>query len=929
MLLGRLGLKSEMSLLLRLFFIGFGLMLCASGQLAASGTPEQAQAGELVDQGWRLLSEASGSAYFSSRPQQADNGKTTPAPDFEPICDRPEIAAGLFEKAVSADESLFWAWLGWGKALERLALCPAGSEMSWLEQRLGLGRDEARPKRHKPYVAAALKKAYEAAEEKYEKAAELDPENAEIKKAWAGNLLVRAKAETNIEISRALAEKALFELYPRYVELSLNSPAALKDWGRSLLSFIPYETEETGWRRLLKTADDCLAKGSEQIKMEAEAAAAHPESFRPGQTGGQISDAAGKAAAASSAPGPLPAESDSKKARRLYQMELLSMYKHAAETCNEEDSAKIKAIFTAAVASQEGFEIEAGDNEYYHLEAIAGLYLALARVEEDESVWQRNMAEAGKWLKKADEARPAEMGSPVAYGPLIRAAEMEKRENRRQLMLLKALAIMDKIPESQWGLAREDGRGPLLNHQAARLALNYIALYWLLPEGAVRNRLAGKMSRSFEEALAALKGSESLLISVWGRAVARQAGFQSDPGRIEEILREAESKMELLREVGSYKNEFLYTYAHNLNSVASQIANLQVKRLCWEAVIAAFDKYGVNENSIVFDRQAMYELLVNAHLSLEMTSAGDRNKSEEGLHYADALIVQHNKVLPDKSASSVFNGMLFRGDELFNLAQMTLGGYVKYSDRSMLDEALTLYRDHFDSLLERDDHGNGYMLSLASRSDSGEGGNPYQKHLTSVISHQVREIHQALAGREYDNRDRLMLAGLLRHLLAAGYLTAEYQDLYRGRAAGYLRQVIESEALRLPAAGGGEAYAGHALELKADPAAELWFEKALARAELGLLLAEETLPAGTKTGLPPETETLWAEAEKDSPGSTRYARARWAAWRGDKEEAAAHLKYVNDSGRRFFPYYSEAVQDPAFADFKGEAWFKRIWYGLN
>jgi hypothetical protein len=79
-----------------------------------------------------------------------------------------------------------------------------------------------------------------------------------------------------------------------------------------------------------------------------------------------------------------------------------------------------------------------------------------------------------------------------------------------------------------------------------------------------------------------------------------------------------------------------------------------------------------------------------------------------------------------------------------------------------------------------------------------------------------------------------------------------------------------------------------------------------------------------------KAEESWNEAENLSPGSTLYARARWAAWSGDIPLLINNLAHPAFSEDNFdWPSFEEACFDPAFSFYKNESWFKAAWFGYS
>jgi hypothetical protein len=160
----------------------------------------------------------------------------------------------------------------------------------------------------------------------------------------------------------------------------------------------------------------------------------------------------------------------------------------------------------------------------------------------------------------------------------------------------------------------------------------------------------------------------------------------------------------------------------------------------------------------------------------------------------------------------------------------------------------------------------------------------------------------------------LRLASFLRRSAATGYLPPEEEKAYFR-----LSLRILSEAETLLRSGGDAELVNFVL------------------AEKGLALAESTLGGGTGEGgteaarMAEEAAVrLWDEADAAEAGSSAYARARWAARSGDREELGRHLAHsARDEDLMLWPKFREALLEPAFRPYAGEGWFKSLWFGYG
>jgi hypothetical protein len=180
----------------------------------------------------------------------------------------------------------------------------------------------------------------------------------------------------------------------------------------------------------------------------------------------------------------------------------------------------------------------------------------------------------------------------------------------------------------------------------------------------------------------------------------------------------------------------------------------------------------------------------------------------------------------------------------------------------------------------------------------------FQERLASALNRPVSRLLAMARPETLPPWHQLQLASFLRLAAASGYLPAEERMAYWRLALRFLRLAAAKED-------------------NPDLGAIL--------AEEGLILAElNLLNRAPDPGLLKEAQTLWQKAEKSAPGSSHYARARWAAWRGDREElkkALAHPPAWEDN--LTWPSFQRALNDPAFRPYRAEPWLKAAWFGYG
>lgn len=204
-------------------------------------------------------------------------------------------------------------------------------------------------------------------------------------------------------------------------------------------------------------------------------------------------------------------------------------------------------------------------------------------------------------------------------------------------------------------------------------------------------------------------------------------------------------------------------------------------------------------------------------------------------------------------------------------------------------------------------------------------GQSFHRDVTQAAAFEFRRLHQTLAPDTGNRLILVRLARLYRFAAASGQLTPHYQSLYQERAEALLRRA--SADLRRPDPSDEDEFSASFTVNLENPQITA---RALALAELGLILAEKGLNADNPGGPnPTEAENLWSRAEALHSGVTRYARARWAARLGDLQVLKENLSHSpDDLSDQIFPTLAEARDDPAFRPYANEPWFRAHWYGF-
>ncbi|MDR0549375.1 MAG: hypothetical protein LBI10_08240 [Deltaproteobacteria bacterium] len=178
----------------------------------------------------------------------------------------------------------------------------------------------------------------------------------------------------------------------------------------------------------------------------------------------------------------------------------------------------------------------------------------------------------------------------------------------------------------------------------------------------------------------------------------------------------------------------------------------------------------------------------------------------------------------------------------------------------------------------------------------------FRERLASALNRPVSRFMAMVRPESLPPWYQLKLASFLRLAAASGYLPDEERIAY-WRLSLRLLRLAKSQ--------------------KTDPV------YGLVLAEEGLVLAELNLLNVTPDpGLLQTAEALWREAEKVAPGSSYYAKARWAAWRGDENELKKSLSHPPTwEDNLTWPEFRQGVKDPAFRDYRDQSWLKAVWHG--
>ena len=188
----------------------------------------------------------------------------------------------------------------------------------------------------------------------------------------------------------------------------------------------------------------------------------------------------------------------------------------------------------------------------------------------------------------------------------------------------------------------------------------------------------------------------------------------------------------------------------------------------------------------------------------------------------------------------------------------------------------------------------------------------FQERLATILNRQLERLLSTMRPETLPPWYKLRLASFFRRVGSTGYPPPEDQmALYR------LAEILLNQAEK-------------EYHSPSDPAlGRSRFASILS--EKGLLMAEMSMVAqGDVDFLLSEAEKFWSGAEAASPGSSRYALARWASWSGNVDFLRPLLRHTAEQQDHYlWPTFQEAAYEPSFAQFYGQSWFKNAWFGYN
>lgn len=853
-------------------------------------------------------------------------------------CDAPEVARELFLKAVELDPSLAEAWRGLGQATEHLGGCSRPDAEQWLERRwLGPDQEQKSPDPERQELRkAALALTIADAEPMYKRAVEIDPKDYRNWQAWWVILLSQAGIEKDAQKRgeiRALASKN----FESAAELKPDDPEIFLYWGSSLLDLLSAEKDPEAWLAILNEAKEALTRYADLSPLE-----------KPEKDGLLNNSKAGAWSAVAD-----------------------MLYRVSQGTDLAPDQAK-SLLELSLEGRLQAFKLE--PDSAYNLAHLGMVHLSLAATEKEAAVWREYLTQAKKYHIQS--FQPPKFDAGYSTGAWItrnwlRLSRQLNNEEKRQAFTLAALDILD-----QQGLEAVEVLGDFnqisasLNSRLRNECLekpitsDFIRLNiaGLLPSGLQRDKILAEAEAGLNKNISQIdRNNRSETLQDWGDILMWLAATETAPDKIESLTSQAQAKYQL---AAAEAEDIRAVYRRQ--SRACQLASKESKdwdrKRDWLKSAIKYQKLALTEKPDHFGLMSQdksldyFDLISLARMYYQLPEV-DKTLSGREERYRRLAIELTLKAAELDEGHEIWMTLLKHVDRYFLPAQLlaafSLDSRKRHMnwdfDRHYLARAMGLYRRVFQLLPSQSDwvELDGKPKALASNGMTAAGQAPetYQGHITKKVAALMEQIVQVCEPKTMDAWDLAQLAGLHRYLAASGLLTPEYRLLYWQRAEKMLRQALELEADT--AAALGNAPAGpppepgdqliHDLapgQTRPPNLAEQEgriYDLTLATTELGLLLAERTLwDEDQKSARLKEAEELWARAEKLRPGSSRYARARWAAWRGDLKTLKENLGHNrNDTQALLYPTLEAAREDPALADYVNEPWFRQSWYGFG
>lgn len=834
------------------------------------------QAAALIAEGERLL------AITPSALQKNGNELY-----YEATCDAPEKAQELFNQAAALDPSNAAAWSGWGKAIEKSGFCQMRRQLSWNQQN-GFEYYDMFTSilENKPDTQN-----YNEASEKFEKAVEAAPDDSQLWAAWGSNLFKRAADEKNAALRQELGSQGS-QKYDKAAQLKPDDQNLQQAWGRGLMEIIAIEDDEAAWHKLLAEA---LVHFDKYVEMSPET---KPENSDD-----------------KSVP--------KKQARRLIINDLGMPF-----SLNKLSSEKEAALVLAVAERLTKTAYDESDDEDAFMLKMA-MELILAKHEKDPQKWRQHIAKSKEYYEQSLSKSSQNNTEPdyftidmwLYFAHMIDEREKQEAIAAAGLETYKEIAGRDKREVSPENI--------LSDIMGKTTTIAHLALF--LPDGKDRDELIATVAPAYESALSKTDAQKhSRVYAQWGNTLLKLASGEKSEEKYLARLKESDQMFE--KSISQFQNlpnvNGHAMWAIYLNFAADEEKNADRRRILLKKALNSYEQVkteAIPPGFMITPAQLYYKLAL-----LEKDDSFQKQRlTEQALRQYSQMVDQADPGV----YINAFNrkGRFFYGLMLLNISSSPDG------QRRHTVEAMKEFRRYFSDLpeiAEKDAHNAGISGNRYAMTAAGAQQQNFQAFLTPKVAEHFPPVYQALAPDGLDAYRMIQLAGLYRYLAWSGLLLPHYQEFYLQKSEALLRQALAYKPKAEPEPEKTEPDAGQDKKIDRKAVEKQRMEtgdRALALRELGLILAEKSLAAAAgKTKTMREAEELWKEAETLVPGSSRYAKARWAARQADLKSLKEYLPHTYTETSHFiFPSWQEAKDDPAFSNYINETWFRKAWYGFD
>ena len=875
----------------------------AAGAVAAGVSPaDKARAAELTAEGQKIMDGRY--CYFNYGAESF----------IFCGCDADEIAGEKFRQAFELDPDNYEAELGLMLADDQKRKCLDDRSVERMLYEYSLA-PRPKPEPETNAKAESRRKRWAETADALERRVKANPEQARGWIDWGRQLFSLASEENDGARRRALLAEASAK-YQKAVELKHYEPAFLAAWGTKLIEAALNETDPREWPRLLDQAQEKFIR---QMKLQP------VEQLDPGIWSEFMPHnmALNSGIKSLTAPALTTVEVEKAEAMLAKALELIELKKELPHSD--------RVLYQLSLAELYLRRAAVGQSEKELLEATTQ-----ARCFFDQALTEAKEEDAQVSPRREDFNRQSRFNEFITTWLTIAGTQTDSP--RREIMAAEAADFFetraaDLFQQFQARPPASLKLGDLDEKYLSYLSGTLIDTAKVMPKGRKRDELLARAEKTLEEAVTladeAQEPARRLELGVFLLAWAK---LEESDDKFNDLRQQAHEQYLQALARSNQPDQVRFRWTRKLSARAWELDESRQIQLL-EAALAEYETGGFKPSS-PFE----YEYLGDLYFRLGRLYKKQKNPIGLG-EWMDKAAEYYILAIEDQRRPN-FSQPQANDQRLFKVSQLFSVWPAGSDDRLKLNPARRYYRRYFEQLPLRLEHPTGVCLPFSPPDEPlsylcHQAGQPmpenmnlasFQAMFTARAAMDVQKIYQANDPLKLSSEDLFELAGMHRHLAGSGMMTIEYQRLYWRRAEDFLRRALENlPPFEEPRTDGSEMeYFWEGEHLKARTRLQVM-------AELGLVLCEQTLVDDeNREGRLGEAEELWRKAEALRPGAARYARARWAAWRGDREGMLADIGHSQgETALGLFPAFEEAVEDPALADFRHEGWFRRAWYGFG